>query len=62
MKLSNEAIASYKIASLLEEASENTETILDNTPGFLVILNSENKVIRANKEFCSFVGKSMEEC
>ncbi len=62
MSFSNETIASYKVATLLEEASEHSENMLDNTPGILVILNGKNRVIRANKEFCNYLNIPMEEC
>lgn len=56
----NELLASHRILSMLESACEYSEKILDNIPSVFVVLNEENRVIRANKEFCNLIGCTME--
>ncbi|MES2952703.1 MAG: diguanylate cyclase [Pseudomonadota bacterium] len=58
---SNELQASHRVLSLLEYACEYSEKILDNIPNVFVVLNQQNKVIRANHAFCALVGCSMED-
>lgn len=57
----NELLASQRVLSMLENACEQSEQILDDIPSMLVMLNQNNQVIRANKAFCELVGCSMEE-
>lgn len=61
MNHNNELLACYKVLSLLELASENTENMIDNLPGVLVILNENLCVIRANEEFSSITGHTLEQ-
>jgi len=56
----NELIASQRVLSMLEGACEYSEQILDNVPSVFVVLNKDNRVIRANKAFCDLVGCTME--
>jgi two-component system, cell cycle response regulator len=56
----NELLACYKVLSMLETASDNTETMLDNMPGVVVVLNQNLQVIRANQEFVKLSGRDME--
>lgn len=60
MSQNNELLACYKVLSLLETASDNTETMLDNMPGVVVVLNQNLRVIRANQEFAKLAGRNME--
>lgn len=56
----NELLASQRVLSMLEGACEYSEQILDNIPSVFVVLNKDNRVIRANKAFCDLVGCTME--
>lgn len=56
----NELIASHRVLSMLESACEYNEQILDNIPSVFVMLNEQNRVIRANQAFCDLVGCTME--
>jgi len=56
----NELLACYKVLSLLEKASANSEAMLDDMPGVVVVLNQNLRVIRANQEFSKLCGRSME--
>ncbi|MES2674893.1 MAG: sensor domain-containing diguanylate cyclase [Pseudomonadota bacterium] len=60
MSQNNELLACYKVLSMLETASDNTETMLDNMPGVVVVLNQNLQVIRANQEFVKLSGRDME--
>ncbi len=60
MSQNNELLACYKVLSMLESASDNTETMLDNMPGVVVVLNQNLQVIRANQEFVKLAGRNME--
>lgn len=57
----NELLASHRVLSMLENACEYNEQILDNIPSVFVMLNQHNRVIRANHAFCELVGCSMED-
>ncbi len=61
MSQNNELLACYKVLSLLETASDNTETMLDNMPGVVVVVNQNLRVIRANQEFAKLSGCNMED-
>ncbi len=56
----NELLASQRVLSMLESACEYSEQILDNIPSVFVVLNQNNRVIRANTAFCDLVGCTME--
>lgn len=60
MSQNNELLACYKVLSMLETASDNTETMLDNMPGVVIVLNQNLQVIRANQEFVKLSGRDME--
>lgn len=60
MSQNNELLACYKVLSLLETASGHTETMLDNMPGVVVVLNQKLHVVRANEEFAKLCGCNME--
>lgn len=57
----NELLASHRVLHMLENACEQSEQILDNIPSLLVMLNQDNRVIRANKAFCELIGCTMED-
>ena len=61
MNQNNELLACYKVLSVLETASDNTESMLDNIPGVVVVLNQTLQVIRANAEFCKLCGRSLDQ-
>ena len=56
----NELLASHRVLSMLESACEYSEQILDNIPSVFVVLNQDNRVIRANRAFCDLVGCTMQ--
>ena len=60
MSQSNELLACYKVLSLLEKASANSEAMLDDMPGVVVVLNQNLRVIRANQEFAKLCGCTIE--
>jgi diguanylate cyclase (GGDEF)-like protein len=60
MSSHNDLIASHRVLSLMERACEYSEQILDDIPGVFVVLNQDNRVIRANKAFCDMAGCTME--
>jgi two-component system cell cycle response regulator len=60
MNNQNELLASQRVLSMLESACEYSEQILDNIPSVFVVLNQDNRIIRANHAFCDLVGCSME--
>lgn len=60
MSQNNELLASYRVLSLLEAASDSTESMLDNMPGVVAVLNKNLRVIRANQEFAALAGCNME--
>ncbi len=60
MSQNNELLACYKVLSVLETASDNTETMLDNIPGVVVVLNKNLQVLRGNEEFATLCGRSMD--
>jgi len=60
MSQNNELLACYKVLSVLETASDNTETMLDNIPGVVVVLNKNLQVLRGNEEFAALCGRSMD--
>lgn len=56
MSQPDELLACYQVLTLLEKASQNAEALLDTMPGFMVVLNRQLQVIRANKAFCDLCG------
>lgn len=56
----NELLASHRVLSMLESACEYSEQILDNIPSVFVVLNQDNRIIRANKAFSELIGTTME--
>lgn len=61
MSQNNELLACYKVLSLLEAASDNTEVMLDNMPGVIVVLSPQYRVLRANLEFAHICGCSIDD-
>ncbi len=57
----NELLASQRVLSMLESACESSERVLDNVPSVFVVLNQENRIIRANTAFCQAAGVAMED-
>lgn len=52
--------ASHKMLTLLDEANDNTETVIDLVPGIFVVINEKFEVLRANNEFAQLVGLDQE--
>lgn len=57
----NELLASYKVFSLLEKASDNAEFMLDNMPGMFVVVTKDLKVVRSNREFAAIAGFAIDD-
>lgn len=56
----NELLASQRVLSMLESACEHSEQVLDSIPSVFVVLNRDNRIIRANRAFCELAGSTME--
>lgn len=56
MSQPDELLACYQVLTLLEKASQNAESVLDTMPGFMVVLNRQLRVIRANNAFSELCG------
>lgn len=52
--------ASHKMLQLLDEANENTESIIDQFPGVFLIINEEHQILRANLHFTALFGLDTE--
>ncbi len=57
----NELLASQRVLSMLESACEYSEQVLDSIPSVFVVLNRDNRIIRANRAFCELAGSTMED-
>lgn len=53
--------ASHKMLQLLDEANDNTESIIDQFPGIFLIVNEEHQILRANLQFMNLFALSAED-
>ncbi len=53
--------ASHKILTMLEEANEHSDKIIDMLPGIFVVLNENHEILRSNIQFAQLFNLNHEK-